>query len=190
LITFVFAVPDSEREIGHSGHKRDRRSSWFSSAPRRVGISVTTAKGATDMSGITATAEIDIAAPTQRVWTALTDPDQIEKYMFGSRVDSDWTVGSAITWSGDYEGKVYQDRGEILEVDPGRRLVLTHFSPLSGQDDKPENYHTLTYELAARDEQTHLSLSQDGNGSPDEAEHARENWQQVLGGLKSVAEGS
>jgi uncharacterized protein YndB with AHSA1/START domain len=141
------------------------------------------------MAGITATAEVDIAAPAQRVWTALTDPDQIEKYMFGSRVESNWQVGSPITWAGDYESKPYEDRGEILEVDPEHRLVLTHFSPLSGQDDTPENYHTLTYELAASGAQTHLSISQDGNGSADEATHARENWQQVLGGLKTVAEG-
>ncbi len=64
---------------------------------------------------------------------------------------------------GDYEGKPYQDKGEILEVDPGRLLKLTHWSPLTGQPDVPENYHTLTYTLDGNGTATHLKLTQDNN---------------------------
>jgi hypothetical protein len=74
-------------------------------------------------------------------------------------------------------------------VDPERRLVLTHFSPLSGQDDVPENYHTLTYVLEPGGEGTHVSLSQDNNASEEEAAHSRDNWAAMLSGLKSVIEG-
>ncbi len=42
------------------------------------------------MNGIVATAEIDIDASREQVWRALTDPDHIEQYMFGSRVETDW----------------------------------------------------------------------------------------------------
>ena len=35
--------------------------------------------------------------------------------------------------------------GEILEFDPDHRLGTTQFSPLTGQADVPENYHTLTW---------------------------------------------
>ena len=94
------------------------------------------------MKGIVATAEIDIEAPVERVWSALVDPDQIEKYMFGSRVETDWQVGSPIVWAGEYDGKPYEDKGEVLAVDEPTRLSVSHFSPLSGQDDVPENYHT------------------------------------------------
>jgi hypothetical protein len=69
-------------------------------------------------------------------------------------------------------------------------MRLTHFSPLSGQDDVPENYHTLTYELEPRGSTTHVSLSQDGNGSEEEAEHATSNWEKVLDGLKQLVEAS
>src|SRR5581483_606863 len=61
--------------------------------------------------------------------------------------------------------------------------------PLSGQPDQPENYHTLTYELAERDGGTHVSLTQDNNGSEEEAEHAKANWDAMLGGLKKTVEG-
>ena len=97
------------------------------------------------MTGRVATAEAEIAAPPSKVWRALTDPDQIEKYMFGSRVETDWKPGSTIVWKGEYEGRKYEDKGEILEVEPERQLKMTHFSPLSGEEDAPENYHTLVY---------------------------------------------
>jgi uncharacterized protein YndB with AHSA1/START domain len=140
------------------------------------------------MTGRVATVEKDIRAPRSKVWRALTDPDEIEKYMFGSRVETDWKPGSRITWKGEYEGKKYEDKGEILEVDRERRLKLTHFSPTSGEEDVPENYHTLVYELEESDGKTHVSLSQDNNKSEEAAEHSRANWDKMLSGLKEVVE--
>jgi uncharacterized protein YndB with AHSA1/START domain len=140
------------------------------------------------MTGKVATAETDIHATRSKVWRALTDPDQIQKYMFGSKVETDWKPGSHITWKGEYEGKKYEDRGEILEVEPERRLKLTHFSPMSGEEDAPENYHTLVYELEESDGTTHVSLSQDNNKSKEAAEHSQANWEKMLSGLKQVVE--
>ncbi|HET6685747.1 MAG TPA: SRPBCC domain-containing protein [Jiangellaceae bacterium] len=135
-----------------------------------------------------ATAETEVSASPAQVWKALTDPDQIKKYMFGTDVATDWRQGSPITWKGEYDGKAYEDKGEIVEVVPERRLKVTHFSPLSGQDDVPENYHTLTYEIEALPGKTHLSLSQDNNASAEEAEHSKGNWEMMLAGLKEVVE--
>ena len=140
------------------------------------------------MTGYVATAETDIDATRSEVWRALTDPDEIQKYMFGSKVETDWKPGSRITWKGEYEGKKYEDRGEILEVEPERRLKLTHFSPLGGEEDAPENYHTLIYELEERDGKTRVSLSQDNNKSEEAAEHSRANWDKMLAGLREVVE--
>ena len=98
-------------------------------------------------------------------------------------------TGSRIVWKGEYEGKAYEDKGEIVEVVANKRLKVTHFSPLSGQPDLPENYHNLTYELDDRDGKTHLSLSQDRNGSAEEAEHSQKMWHQMLDGVKEVVEG-
>jgi len=145
--------------------------------------------GAHVMADHVATAETDIDASPIRVWTALTDPEQIKKYMFGSEVETDWKQGSPIVWQGVYEGKDYQDKGEILEIESGRLLKVSHFSPLSGQPDAPENYHTLTYELIARGSGTHITLSQDNNASEDEAEHSKQMWTALLDGLKKVVDG-
>ncbi|TDU91314.1 uncharacterized protein YndB with AHSA1/START domain [Kribbella voronezhensis] len=140
------------------------------------------------MTGYVATAEAEISASPDQVWDVLTDPEQIKKFMFGTEVKTDWQPGSPISWQGVYEGKDYEDKGEILAVEPGRLLKVTHYSPLSGQPDVPENYHTLTYELADRGTKTHLSLSQDNNASEEEAEHSRGMWEMLVNGVKEAAE--
>ena len=135
-----------------------------------------------------ATASVTIDASRNRVWRALTDPNIIRKYMFGSEVTSDWRVGGTITYAGEYEGKKYEDHGKILEIRAPELLRSTHFSPLSGQPDAPENYHTLTYRLEEDGDSTRLQLTQDNNPTVAEAEHAAGNWKSMLDGLKSVVE--
>ncbi len=140
------------------------------------------------MAGIVATAEIDIAAAPDRVWETLTQPAAVKQWMFGSDLETDWQVGSPIVWKGEYEGNSYEDKGEVLEYDAPNRLSVSHFSPTTGQDDVPENYHTLVWVLTPVDEGTHVTLTQDNNGSEDEAEHSAENWQHALEGIKAHAE--
>jgi uncharacterized protein YndB with AHSA1/START domain len=138
--------------------------------------------------GKIAVAEAEINASPDDVWRALTDPDEIEQYMFGSHVESSWEEGGDIVWKGEYDGKHYEDHGKILEVDPPRRLRLTHFSPTSGKQDHPDNYHTVVYELEEAGHGTRIRLSQDNNASAEEAENSRANWERMLSGLKKVVE--
>lgn len=91
--------------------------------------------------------------------------------------------------AGRVRGLAYEDKGEIVAIEPERRLKVAHFSPLSGVKEVPENYHTLVYELAENVDMTHLWLSQDKNGSLEEAEYAKGTWQMMLAGLKRVIEG-
>jgi hypothetical protein len=60
---------------------------------------------------------------------------------------------------------------------------------MGGSEDKPENYHTVTYELSGEDGKTTLTLRQDNNATQAEADKmAEENWGPVLDGLKETAE--
>ena len=139
------------------------------------------------MTGYVAVAETDIEATPEQVWEVLTSPEKLKELWFGAVVETDWEVGSPITWSGEWEGKPYQDKGEILAVEPARLLKLTHFSPLTGQPDVPENYHTLTYELTG-DGSTHLKLTQDNNATEDEAKHSQTMWEMLVAKVKDAAE--
>ncbi len=135
-----------------------------------------------------ARASININSPSTEVWHALVDPGAVKKYMFGTTVVSDWHEGSPIVWKGMWQGKAYEDKGVILELVQGRKLQYSHFSPLSGVPDRPENYHTVTIELSADGQQTHVSLAQDKNATEEERAHSETNWGMMLAALKKFAE--
>jgi uncharacterized protein YndB with AHSA1/START domain len=140
------------------------------------------------MVGVIATAEIDVDAAPGRVWSALTDSELVKRYMMGSEVVTDWRPGSPIVWKGEYNGKSFEDKGMVIEADPDHRLVITHFSPMTGEPDRPENYHTIVYELEPHGDSTHVRLDQDNNSSAEEAEHSRQNWAMMLESLKQTVE--
>jgi uncharacterized protein YndB with AHSA1/START domain len=135
-----------------------------------------------------ARADIDIDAGREKVWHALTDPEMIAGWMMGARVSTDWQVGSPITWEGELDGKAYEDKGEVLAVEQPDRLSVTHYSPLMGEADTPENYHTIVYELSGDDGTTTVTLTQDGNDSAEQAEQFSANWQGMLESLKASVE--
>jgi uncharacterized protein YndB with AHSA1/START domain len=135
-----------------------------------------------------AEAEDTINVSADKVWKALTDPALIKEYMFGATVNSDWAKGSAITWRGEMNGKKYEDKGEILEIVPEKRLMYSHFSPLSGKPDKPENYHTVDITLKAENNQTVINLKQDKNDSEKSRQESERNWKGMLDGLKKILE--
>lgn len=135
-----------------------------------------------------ARASITVDAPSIKVWDALVNPETIKQYMFGTNVVSDWKEGSPIVWKGEWQGKSYEDKGVILQFNPGRIIQYSHFSPLSGLPDKPDSYHTVTIELYGKGTQTRVSLSQDNNPTEQAREHSEKNWGMMLTALKKFLE--
>ena len=135
-----------------------------------------------------AKAETTIKTSADKVWTALTDPETIKKYMFGATVVSDWKEGGKIVWKGEWEGKSYEDKGKILTLEPKKKLQYSHFSPLTGLDDIPENYHIVTIDLTEKDEQTIVTLTQDNNADEKTKDHSEKNWRMMLASLKKLLE--
>jgi len=139
--------------------------------------------------GFEAIKNVTINAPMAAVWDALIDPVQVEEYMHGTHLSTDWEVGKPITWSGEWQGRTYEDKGTVLVFEPGTTLSYTHWSPMGGTEDKPENYHTVTYELVQNGATTILTLTQDNNATREEADKmAADNWGPMLDGLKKTAE--
>ena len=116
------------------------------------------------------------------------NPETIKQYMFGTNVVSDWKEGSPIVWKGEWQGKTYEDKGVILRLVPRQIIQYSHFSPLSGLPDVPENYHTVGIELSEKGTQTFLSLSQDNNPTEKSREHSEKNWTMMLESLKTLLE--
>jgi len=139
---------------------------------------------------LVAKSQIKIHASRAKVWDALTKPALVKQYMMGADVKSDWKVGSPLTYSGEYKGKHFEEKGVIRQIEPQKLLQATHFSATSGKEDKPENYALVTWELRDEGTDTVVSVSQDSIQSEKGVEGAKSNWKGVLEGLKKTAEAS
>ena len=132
---------------------------------------------------------IVINAPPAKVWEALVSPAALKQYMFGSDVRSDFREGSPITFSGEWQGKPYQDKGTILKSQRNAVLQYSHYSPTSGKPDRPESYHTVTIELSDLGGKTRVELTQDNNENEQARAESEKNWNMMLDGLKKFVEG-
>ena len=140
------------------------------------------------MTDITTSASVRIAAPPQRVWEALTTPAEIKRWFFGVDTETDWRVGSRLVHRGEYKGKPYEDSGEIVEIDPPRRLVHTHWSPMSGLPDRPEHYQRVTWTLDGSDGATTLTVAEDNLPSEEAKAISDQSWPQALRNLRELLE--
>ena len=144
----------------------------------------------------TITNVIQINAPASTVWDALTKPEETRKYMFGCETVSDWKPGSPLLWQGEYEGQqMIFVKGNIVSIEPGRHLAYTVLDPNAMMDDIPENYLTVTYDLAEEGSGTWLTVTQgdyskvaDGERRYDEAYNGGEGWNPILVKIKGQVE--
>jgi uncharacterized protein YndB with AHSA1/START domain len=135
-----------------------------------------------------AKAEININASKAKVWDALINPVMIKKYFFGTDCTSDWKAGSKISFRGVWDGKEYEDKGNILKIEPEKYLEYNYWSSFSGTQDVPENYAIVTYSLSNESGFTKLTITQDSVPNEDSKKHSEENWKMVLEGLKKLLE--
>lgn len=135
-------------------------------------------------------ATIEINAAPAAVWDAIVDPEKVKQYFFGTNIASDWQPGSAITFSGEFQGQQYVDKGIIKAIIPEMLLQYDYWSGFSGLEDKPENYSLVTYTLEATGTGTRLTIGQQGFPNEDAKKHGEGGWAQVLQGLKQVVEAS
>ncbi len=134
-----------------------------------------------------------IKATADKVWDAITNPDKIEQYMFGSRIETDWKPGSKSNFYIEQDEKqITIVKGEVIRNVPGKLLEHTLFPHNAGIQDTPENYIVITYELQEFDGETDLMITQKGfkyveNGLQRYID-TQKGWKVALPKLKEVAE--
>jgi uncharacterized protein YndB with AHSA1/START domain len=134
------------------------------------------------------TTVVKVRAPLQKVWAALTEPEQVAKWFFGTRLDTSWRVGSPLFFRGEWEGKPYEDRGTVKSFDPPRALSYDYWSSWSGTEDVPEKRQLVTFELREAPGGVEVTVTQSNVDTQERAEHSASNWESVLGGLKRLLE--
>jgi len=139
-------------------------------------------------SNISAKVKTNINAPLSKVWDALTKPEIIKQYFFGTDTITTWEKGNPITFKGEWEGKSYKDKGTVLDVQKNKLIKYSYWSSMSGIEDKPENYVIVTYELSGTDKNVELSVTQENIPDEKMKEHSAENWKKVLDDLKKLVE--
>jgi uncharacterized protein YndB with AHSA1/START domain len=140
------------------------------------------------MGNISSKTDISIKAPAALVWRALTDPEIVKKYFFGTNVESAWQKGSPIIWSGEWQGRTYHDKGTILDITPGKYVKYSYWSSMGGTEDKPENYQNVSYDLTEKDGVTTLEIGQENIKDEAAKEHSEQNWQHIFGKMKEMVE--
>jgi uncharacterized protein YndB with AHSA1/START domain/DNA-binding transcriptional ArsR family regulator len=103
---------------------------------------------------------IYVEAPPDRVWQAITDGAETERYYYGTRVNSTWKPGDPVTY--DYpDGTVAAD-GEVLAIDAPNRLEIT-FRARWDPELEAEGFVRQEWRLeAARDGTTKLTVTTSG----------------------------
>jgi len=128
-----------------------------------------------------------IRSTPSALWLALTSPEFTRQYWFGMDVVCDWKVGSP--WQLRFDDGRIADTGEILEVDPPRRLVIrwrNEFRP----EMKAEGYSRCTMELEPMDDGTVKLTITHGIQRAGSAfiEAVSDGWPRILSNLKSLLE--
>ena len=129
--------------------------------------------------------EIYIRTTPERLWEAIVDPDTRAKYSFGAGAYSDWAVGSPIELSAPASAGPIAS-GQVLEVDPPRRLVHTWLA-LWGDDVEREGASRVTWEIEPVGDSCRLLVIHDElreGASPE----LYGGWPMILSGLKTWLE--
>jgi uncharacterized protein YndB with AHSA1/START domain len=131
---------------------------------------------------------IHLNAPIKKVWAALTDSQFVKQWQYGSDLITDWQVGSDIRFRAEWEGKVFEQWGKVLEYTPYKILKYSLFAPRPDLEDKPENYFTMAYILTIVDEQIKLEIIQEDNRNGAIQNEPQGDENPVLKNLKSIIE--
>jgi len=125
-----------------------------------------------------------IASTPARVWKALTDGELTRQYWKHTN-ESDWKPGSKWKHVADDGQKTVRLVGQVVEVIPNKRLVLTWAEPAAAAD--AARHSRVAIEIEAVGEMVRLTVTHD-ELQPEMAQKIGAGWPRVLSSLKSLLE--
>jgi uncharacterized protein YndB with AHSA1/START domain len=131
--------------------------------------------------------EAVVRAGVQRVWDAITSPDETRRYYHGTAIESDFEPGSPVVYRSD-DGTP-QIEGEIVEVDAPHRLVMScRF--LFDDDAAAERPSRVTWDLTDQGDGLCLvTITHDDFDRGSATDRIVEGgWTLILSGLKTLIE--
>ena len=132
---------------------------------------------------------VEILAPASKVWLALTVPDLVKQWQYGSDLVTTWERGSPISFRNEWNGQVFEQKGTVLEFIPGSRVKYSLFFPRPDVQDIPEHHFFMTYELTESGGRTSVLFRQeDTRPSPPDAPSGGDDGPDVLSSLKELVE--
>jgi uncharacterized protein YndB with AHSA1/START domain len=127
-----------------------------------------------------------IRTTPEQLWSALTSRDFMKKYWFGMHQETDWKAGSS--WRLVFPDGRVADTGELIEIDPPKRLVLkwrNEFKP----ELKSEGYSRCTIELEPVASAVKLTITHVIDRADSKLIDAVSGgWPRILSNLKSLLE--
>lgn len=133
--------------------------------------------------------KIIINTDAKHLWSVLTKSEFTKEYMFNCSVESNWEIGSPITWQGNYQGYEAFQKGKIIAYEPYRLIKYSTFDPNFGLEDKPANYIHVSYLLNEIDGQTELRIiNETFDGNEERMTHINQGWEMVIHKIKESAE--
>ena len=127
-----------------------------------------------------------IRTTPEKLWRALTAPEFTRKYWVGTWQDCTWEKGAS--WKMMLPDGRVGDAGEVLEIDPPRRLVLSwqnQFKP----ELKAEGLSRATFDLEQQDDMVKLTVVHEIDKPASKLITAVSGgWPLILASLKSLLE--
>lgn len=127
-----------------------------------------------------------IRTTPEKLWAALTQPEFTRQFWAETVQECDWKVGSS--WRIMIPDGRVGDSGEVLEIDPARKLVVSwrnEFKP----ELKAEGYSRLTYEIEPMGDMVKLTVRHEIDKPESKLiEAVSGGWPMIMASLKSLLE--
>jgi len=127
-----------------------------------------------------------IRTTPDKLWRAMTEPEFTRQFWAGTWQECDWKAGAS--WRIMIPDGRVADSGEVLEIEPMRRLVLSwrnEFKP----ELRAEGYSRMTYLLEQQDDMVKLTVMHEiDKPGAKFIEAVSGGWPLILASLKSLLE--